>query len=197
MATADPLKRWEVVDAVSHLLGAVSPSDRPPQIAARVHGTVRRVSGCDDPYCQVKNESNEAAMGLYPQAKELVAALDDPLQTAAKLAIIGNIMDSGVGLRLDLAAETGRANERRFATRDFDRFREEMARASAVLYLADNAGEVELDEPPALDLDYVTFSGMAEPTLASNLGEAIDEVKRRMHAPVAVLTNSPLVVRRG
>jgi len=51
----------------------------------------------------------------------------------------------------------------------------------------------ELEELPALELDYVTFSGMAEPTLASNLGEAIDEVKRRIQAPVAVLTNSSLM----
>jgi wyosine [tRNA(Phe)-imidazoG37] synthetase (radical SAM superfamily) len=53
----------------------------------------------------------------------------------------------------------------------------------------------ELEELPALDLDYVTFSGTAEPTLASNLGEAIDEVKRRMQAPAAVLTNSSLMWR--
>lgn len=51
----------------------------------------------------------------------------------------------------------------------------------------------ELDELPALDLDYVTFSGTAEPTLASNLSEAIAEVKRRLPAPVAVLTNSSLI----
>jgi wyosine [tRNA(Phe)-imidazoG37] synthetase (radical SAM superfamily) len=53
----------------------------------------------------------------------------------------------------------------------------------------------ELEELPALDLDYVTFSGTAEPTLASNLGEAIEEVKRRIRAPVAVLTNSSLLWR--
>jgi wyosine [tRNA(Phe)-imidazoG37] synthetase (radical SAM superfamily) len=53
----------------------------------------------------------------------------------------------------------------------------------------------ELEQLPALDLDYVTFSGTAEPTLASNLGEAIDEVKKRMQAPVAVLTNSSLMWR--
>jgi len=51
----------------------------------------------------------------------------------------------------------------------------------------------ELEELPALDLDYVTFSGTAEPTLASNLGEAIDEVKRRIQVPVVVLTNASLV----
>jgi len=145
MATADPLRQWEVVDAVLRLLGALSASDRPPQISARVNRTVRRVSGCDDPYSQVKRENNEAAIGLYPRAQELVAASDDPLQTAAKLAVVGNIIDSGVGLRFDLEAEIERVHERHFAGGDFDRFREETARAATVLYLADNAGEIVFD----------------------------------------------------
>jgi uncharacterized protein with ATP-grasp and redox domains len=166
MATEDPLKQWEVGDAVLRLLTAVSASDRPPQIAGRVHRTVRRVSGCDDPYRQVKQESNEVAMGLYPRAQELVAASDDPLQTAAKLAVVGNIMDSGVGLRFDLEAEIERANERGFATDDFDRFREEMARASTVLYLADNAGEIVFDRLLIEQMDKKIFVAVrAEPML--------------------------------
>jgi hypothetical protein len=144
-ATEDPLKQWEAADAVLRVLTAVSAGDRPPQIAARVHRTVRCVSGCDDPYCQVKKDSNAAAMGLYPRTRQLVAASDDPLQTAAKVAVVGNIIDSGVGLRFDLEAEIERASERRFATGDFDRFREEITRASTVLYLADNAGEIVFD----------------------------------------------------
>ncbi len=43
--------------------------------------------------------------------------------------------------------------------------------------------------------DYVTFSGMAEPTLASNLGEAIRIAKSILPLPVAVLTNSSLMPR--
>jgi len=43
--------------------------------------------------------------------------------------------------------------------------------------------------------DYVTFSGMAEPTLASNLGEAIRTTKSILPLPVAVLTNSSLMPR--
>jgi hypothetical protein len=167
MATEDPLKQREVVDAVLRLLTAVSASDRPPQIAARVHRTVRRVSGCEDPYCQVKQESNEAAMALYPRAKELVAASDDPLQTAAKMAVVGNIMDSGVGLRFDLEAEIERANDRRFATGDFDRFRKEVARASTVLYVADNAGEIVFDRLLIERMNHkkVLVAARAEPIL--------------------------------
>ena len=51
----------------------------------------------------------------------------------------------------------------------------------------------EMEELPPVGLDYVTFSGTAEPTLASNLGEAILAVKERIEAPVAVLTNSSLM----
>ena len=46
-----------------------------------------------------------------------------------------------------------------------------------------------------IDADYATFSGMGEPTLASNLGKAIDMVKSILDLPVAVLTNSSLMFR--
>jgi len=48
----------------------------------------------------------------------------------------------------------------------------------------------ELELVKGLDIDYVTFSGMGEPTLACNLGEAIELVKSVLPFPVAVLTNS-------
>lgn len=43
--------------------------------------------------------------------------------------------------------------------------------------------------------DYVTFSGMGEPTLASNLGQAIQLARSVLGLPVAVLTNSSLMPR--
>jgi len=46
-----------------------------------------------------------------------------------------------------------------------------------------------------IEADYATFSGMGEPTLASNLGEAIELVKSILDLPVAVLTNSSLMFR--
>jgi uncharacterized protein with ATP-grasp and redox domains len=133
------------VNAVLHQLREVSVDDKPPQVAGRVHSTIRRVSGCDDPYFQVKQESNQAAMRLYPRAKELVAAADDPFLAAAKIAVIGNIIDSGVELQYDLKAEIETAKLRTFATHDFERLREAIDKASTVLYLVDNAGEIVFD----------------------------------------------------
>ena len=53
----------------------------------------------------------------------------------------------------------------------------------------------ELERVKNIAVDYVTFSGVAEPTLASNLGQAIELVKSVTGLPVAVLTNASLMPR--
>lgn len=53
----------------------------------------------------------------------------------------------------------------------------------------------ELESLGEIAIDYATFSGIGEPTLASNLGAAIEIVKSALHVPVAVLTNASLMPR--
>ena len=53
----------------------------------------------------------------------------------------------------------------------------------------------ELCSLPPLAIDYITFSGRGEPTLAKNLGEMIKAVKEVRNEKVAVLTNSSLLDR--
>ena len=54
--------------------------------------------------------------------------------------------------------------------------------------------EIKLLGP--VQADYVTFSGTGEPTLASNLGEAIKLARSILDFPIAVLTNSSLMFRK-
>ena len=53
----------------------------------------------------------------------------------------------------------------------------------------------ELDSLPALKIDYITFSGTGEPTLAENLGQMIKAIKQIRREKIAVLTNSSLMYR--
>jgi len=53
----------------------------------------------------------------------------------------------------------------------------------------------ELESIGEIPINYATFSGTGEPTLASNLGGAIGLVKSTLDVPVAVLTNSSLMPR--
>jgi len=54
----------------------------------------------------------------------------------------------------------------------------------------------ELEAAAGVGADYVTFSGMGEPTLAANLGDAIRLARATLGLPVAVLTNSSLMTRK-
>lgn len=54
----------------------------------------------------------------------------------------------------------------------------------------------EIESLRQIEADYAAFSGMGEPTLASNLGEAIELMKSILDLPVAVLTNASLMFRK-
>lgn len=51
--------------------------------------------------------------------------------------------------------------------------------------------------PPDLSINFLTFSGRGEPTLASNLGTAINAVKAIRPESVAVITNSSLMEHKA
>lgn len=53
----------------------------------------------------------------------------------------------------------------------------------------------EIQRIPSFFIDYITFSGRGEPTLASNLGDMIRAVKSVRREKVAVITNSSLIDR--
>jgi len=53
----------------------------------------------------------------------------------------------------------------------------------------------ELRSMQPIEADFATFSGMGEPTLAANLGEAIDLARPVLSLPIAVLTNCSLMFR--
>ncbi len=53
----------------------------------------------------------------------------------------------------------------------------------------------ELMQVGDVPVDYVTFSGVAEPTLAANLAELVAVVREQFAQPVAILTNSSLMKR--
>jgi len=54
----------------------------------------------------------------------------------------------------------------------------------------------EIKSLPPLKIDYITFSGRGEPTLAKNLGEVIREIRKIRDEKIAVITNASLIDRK-
>jgi len=58
------------------------------------------------------------------------------------------------------------------------------------VYVSTNKIIEEIKALPKVKIDYITFSGSGEPTLAKNLGELIISIKKIRHEKIAVLTNA-------
>lgn len=119
----------------------------PPVIGQVIHRKLREIIGVDDPYRAAKDGFNRVALALLPELAALVEQHPDPLLAAARLAIAANVIDLGVNGTLtqdEARASLLDAFETPFRG-DTEGFREAVAGAADILYLADNAGEIAVD----------------------------------------------------
>ena len=85
---------------------------------------------------------------MYPNLKGLVEHSADPMETAMRLAMAGNVIDFGVTAHLS-EADVHEAVKRALTQPldgDLEAFRQAVSGAKDILYLADNAGEIVLDK---------------------------------------------------
>ncbi|HHH78001.1 MAG TPA: DUF89 family protein, partial [Thermoplasmatales archaeon] len=115
-----------------------------PEISREVHALIKKITGSDDPYKKVKEESNIAAGRLYPGLKEMVERADDPLLAALKLSIAGNVIDFGTSNRFDIRDMIDRMENEGMGD-SYPLFKKFLDKTESVVYLGDNAGEVFFD----------------------------------------------------
>jgi len=143
---ADDSVQSAVIHEVLTLLQNIQLDATPPEIAHRVHRIVRDTTSANDPYQKAKAESTIEALGLYPRLKRLVAQSDDPLDTAIRVSIAGNIIDFGVQDAIqDLWQIVEHVQHQPYAIDDTLKLRSKLKNVDHVLFLADNAGETVFD----------------------------------------------------
>lgn len=154
-----------LLDAVKQRLDATPADETPPVTASDIHALIRQQSGNPDPYAEAKQEATAHALSLYPKLKQLIADSSDPLETAVRLAIAGNIIDLGVSEQYDLEASIERVLVTEPAINHIAQLKRALSRAEGVLFLADNAGETVMDrlliEQLNIPVTYVVKGGPA------------------------------------
>ncbi|MFW6117231.1 MAG: damage-control phosphatase ARMT1 family protein [Thermoproteota archaeon] len=118
----------------------------PPEMAHEVHRIVRNLTPGKDPYAGVKRESNQLVMEMYPELKNRVEESEDPLRTAIRLAIAGNIIDYGAVEEFDLEGTVEEVLNQDFAVDHYQQFTEALEEADTLLFFTDNAGEIVFDK---------------------------------------------------
>lgn len=137
-------EKEKILREVMKTLQGLDWASTPPEMAHRVHKIIRDRTG-EDPYRDLKREHNKFVMDFYPKWKKMISQSSDPLETAVKLAIAGNIIDYGANDDFDMDATINKVMKTNLGN-GYKRLRKKLETTESLLYFFDNAGEIVFDK---------------------------------------------------
>ena len=201
MITDDEQLHEKVLREALKMASEMDLGQSPPAMAQKIHRFIRETTSVNDPYLEVKSRFNALALRMYPKLKQRIEASIDPIDTAVRLAIAGNIIDFGVDSSVDptrveetIAASLTGA----LAAESLELFKELVSQAQDILYLGDNAGEIVFDRLliEQLPFEKITFvvkggpilnDGVMEDAKTVGLTDIVDVIDNGSDAPGTIL----------
>ena len=95
-ATNDESVIKKILDETGAMISSIPMEQTPPETGAMIYKRISEITGNFDPYHEIKQNNIEHALSLYPELKSRVRASKDPLLTAIRLAVAGNVIDLGI-----------------------------------------------------------------------------------------------------
>ncbi|MGC9329714.1 MAG: damage-control phosphatase ARMT1 family protein [Candidatus Hinthialibacter sp.] len=202
MISEDESIREDVLRSVLRDVSHMDLNDPPPLMGQRIHRLIRKKTGVIDPYSAIKKQYNQAILAHYDQYQTQIQSADDPLETAIRLAIAGNIIDCGAfsGLTEDAVQQSIESALHEPLLWNRDEFCHAIDAAESILYLADNAGEIVFDRLliEQLPMEKITVAVRGFPILndvtledAREIGltDVVNVIDNGSDAPGAILSD--------
>ncbi|MBW2525956.1 MAG: DUF89 family protein [Deltaproteobacteria bacterium] len=146
-ATDDVDLHEQVVRDAAEAVRAIDLQSAPPVMAAPIFAAICQRVGVADPLRAIRERDNQLAQEIVGELRRRIERAADPLGAALRVSAAGNAIDFAA------CGQTGAGDLRRAIDEamaapledDIARFRDAIAGAQDLLWLADNAGEIVLD----------------------------------------------------
>ncbi len=148
LVSDDPAFHERVLRETLKTLAELDYSLPPPVIASETHRLIRKLSGVEDIYHEAKHRFNSFVLDRLSRFKSMVESSRNPLETALRLALAGNVIDFGVRDDLDeseVESTIRQALEAELDSATIQQLRRSLENARTVVYVGDNTGEIVLD----------------------------------------------------
>jgi len=142
---ADEDQRQAVLNRTMELLMQRDNKEIMSEISFLIAEDVKQILDLDDPYAELKKESIDKSLAIYPRLKDMVRASKNPLKTAVEICIAGNVIDFGPSASHDIEKAVDEVLGTEKSHFDWGSFKETLAGSNEILFLADNAGETVFD----------------------------------------------------
>ncbi len=118
-----------------------------PYLATKIHRLAREKLNIHDLYSEEKLLANQLLLEHYHEWEKLITISSNPFQMAAKLAVIGNIIDYGAhSVNEDILTQIKSLTSNELAVDNTAELFDRIKSADSILYLGDNAGEIVFDK---------------------------------------------------
>jgi len=150
LSTKDLVVKTKAIQNACKVLSELyDPNECSAVIATKVHKIVYETLGDDDPYQELKRESNQVAQSLVPRVEKLIKSSDDPLKMSMLCSIVGNTMDFGIEGSSTHPAMLKEIFEQTVADGlghdDTTKVKKLLKTAKRIVLFTDNCGEIVFD----------------------------------------------------
>lgn len=130
------------------LLESFSLDKTPCEYSTLVLKEVNRLLGVSDPYLEGKKMCNALALEWEGHLRRLIHSSREPLRTAIKLSVVGNVLDLGIKEQIDIKKSIEQILSQGFTIDDSDIIIQKVKSDSnqSILIIGDNAGEILFDK---------------------------------------------------
>jgi len=135
----------KLLDEAACMLPSFSLSLTPPQNATPMYERFAELLDTDDIYAKQKAEAIEKAENLVSYCETQIEKSDQPLETALRIAVAGNVIDLASEYTYDLEEEIKNILHANFAINHIEKLLSDVSKSKNIVYLADNAGENVFD----------------------------------------------------
>ncbi|MBY8982062.1 MAG: DUF89 family protein [Candidatus Lokiarchaeota archaeon] len=117
-----------------------------PLVGKYLYNLVGKMLGENDPYSQLKNESNHLALEYYRVIKNFVNNAQDPILEALVVSALGNTIDFASQHKIDFVNDIKKISPNDLIINDYPKFINSLISTNRLVILLDNAGEIVFDK---------------------------------------------------
>jgi len=136
----------KIIKEVCANIQFIKENDSAPIFSKIIQLTIEKYFGAENLYKNIKEENINKASKYLMFLKMMMESSDDKLDTAMRIAIVGNAIDIGANPSFDLESEINRLASNEINLSLLPKFKKDLQKAELILYIGDNYEEVLFDK---------------------------------------------------
>ena len=136
----------KILKAIFSEIQTVNQNSSAPYLASVIQSTIKKITGNKNPYAKIKLNNYKKIKQFYPFIEKMIDGSHDRLETAIRVAIIGNIIDLAANPDFDIEYEINRIASSDFYLSDLAKLKNDLEKAKLILYIGDNFEEAFFDK---------------------------------------------------